>query len=207
MDPAVELADLLVTTAVAAVGLWLAHTFRRQQRLKVAERRLEAYRDLWALMKTARASRGDGSDPHGAGALTRKEALTLFDAMTDWYYDEGRGMLLTDETKELYLEAKERLGRYATGGGDALDEREGIRRIRELSLLRTQMKYDVGIYGVFYFHELKEPDRDFLAARGFDPEHWAARFVPLHRRVLRRVGRWRRSRRGSEVPRTQTRAA
>jgi hypothetical protein len=187
MDARVQLAELIVTSVLAAAGLWLANDLRRQQRLKIAEQRIEAYRDLWALMKDARASRGDGTDPHGDGALARGEALKIFDAMTDWYYDEGRGLFLTERTKEMYLEAKERLGLYARGQGETATA--GIRRIRELSLLRTQMKSDVGIYGAFYYHELKPADREFLQARKIDPDRWQTELEPLGSRVRRRLGR------------------
>ncbi len=102
--------------------------------------------------------------------------------MTHWYFHEGNGMLLREETKELYLEAKRRLGSYAAGGGQDW-EREGERRIRELSLLRTQMKSDLAIYGIPYVGEPGPDDKAFLRAAHIDPDRWDQ--PPLHQRVAR----------------------
>jgi hypothetical protein len=51
------------------------------------------------------------------------------------------------------------------------------------------MKSDVGIYGAFYYHELKPADREFLQARRIDPDRWQAELEPLGSRVRRRLAR------------------
>jgi hypothetical protein len=205
-----DVADLVVTSFIALVGLWLGHDLRRNQRLKVAELRVAAYGKLWALMGDARVGRGQAFDPHQSSAFSREEALDLYDKMTRWYFDEAGGMLLTNDTKNLYLAAKERLGDYALEAREGSEsvgspEVEGARRVRELSLLRTQMKYDVGILGVFFFKELTKEDREFLAIAAADATHpdweypdlWNARFRPWPERTmrlswlrLRRLRRW-----------------
>jgi hypothetical protein len=157
-------------------------------------------------MDVARVGRGKEFDPHQSPPLSRAEALELYDKMTLWYFGDGRGMLLTNDTKDLYLEAKARLGDYARGAIEGPQTVEGTRRVRELSLLRTQMKYDVGILGVFFFKKLEEEDREFLAvAAADDPQHpdweypqwWYAHFRPWPERAirltwlrLRRLQRW-----------------
>jgi hypothetical protein len=193
-----EIAALLISSLIAVAGLYLAHSLRRQQTLKIAEERTNAYRKLWELMELARPTRleaaerdgdleSDGEDGLlGTGPLTRIEASSLYRSMTHWYFQEGNGMLLPDLTKELYLEAKRRLGAYAVGGEQDW-KREGERRIDELSLLRTQMKSDLAIYGVPYLGEPDAEDKAFLRAAHIDPDRWAR--PPLHQRLAHFLGR------------------
>jgi|1186.fasta_scaffold07419_4 hypothetical protein len=193
-----EIATLVVTTAVAVVGLWAAHSFGRQQRLRVAERRLDDYLGLWKLMETARASRGEEDDPHAAGGVTRDEALKLYDDMTGWYFGQGGGLSLPDETKRLYLEVKKRIGLYAAGRSAGPAGDASRRLLRDLSILRTQLKNDVGVYGRSSFtfgDRLDEGDRELLLAAGISPRHWASRGRPAQSRLLAAIGfdvpRWR----------------
>jgi hypothetical protein len=156
-----KVVELVATIAIALIGLYAAHSFRRQQRLKVADKRVDAYRKLWGLMLVARPLRMH--PPENMQPLTRGEARTLFDKMTTWYFDDGNGMMFPDDTKRVYLGAKERLGLYADGTGDAPEE--GRRRMDELGLLRQQMRSDLAIYGHSYMSEtLDDDDRAFLVA-------------------------------------------
>jgi len=100
--------------------------------------------------------------------------------MTDWYYAKGGGMLLADVTKEVYLNVKHDLVcrpsdlrpadladqiKKALGlrDGHELDEKVmGTLAIRLISLLRTQLKSDLAIYGPTYSDELNEYERFFL---------------------------------------------
>src|SRR4051812_25239251 len=104
--------ELVVTSIIAVVGLYLAHGLRRQQNLKIAERRIDAYSGLWEIMELARPIRLKSWD--GTGPLSPLEAKTLCEQMTAWYYKSGSGMLLTDDTREMYLKVKDRLGTYST---------------------------------------------------------------------------------------------
>ena len=52
-----KLIELVLTTLVALIGLYLADSYRRQQTLRIAELRLTAYRELWALTEDARPTR------------------------------------------------------------------------------------------------------------------------------------------------------
>jgi hypothetical protein len=190
-----DAADLVITSVIAVIGLYLAHSLRRQTSLKIAEQRIASYRELWMLMGVVRPTRLSEAersgvlatdDAHSAvGPLTRREASSLYQAMTRWYFDAGNGLLLTNTTKWLYLEAKKRLGDFAAADNTEW-EREGERRINELSLLRLQMRSDLDIYGVSYFGEPDDDDdRAFLKAAGIDPTKWGR--PPWYRRFGKRT--------------------
>lgn len=170
-----DVAQFIITSLVALIGLYLAHSYRRQQRLQIAERRLDAYGELWELMEVARPTRVKDVSVDREGPLTRDEARRLYREMTHWYFGSGKGLLLPDGTKDLYLKVKARLGAYAEGG-DSPDDEEGRQRIEELGLLRAQMRLDLDIYTVPY---LSSPDpasaklrAELLDAAGIDSEGW-----------------------------------
>ena len=167
-------AELVITSVIALIGLWLAHSFTRQQRLKIAEQRVDSYRKLWGHMHVARPSRT--KPPENQGPLTQREAGCLHREMTRWYFDSGNGMLLPHDTREMFLKAKERIGCYASEGGEPDSQKAGQRVMRDLSLLRSQMKSDLDIYGVFYFNSLDRGDKEFIRASGLDPERWGRRW-------------------------------
>jgi hypothetical protein len=173
-----ELTDLLVGSALTIVGLYLTHSLRRQQRLKVAEQRMTSYQELWKLMEVARPTRLEPWE--AAGPLTPAEARRLYASMTHWYFGTGHGMLLTEPTKKLYLQTKASLGQYAVASQPDW-ECAGRRAIQELSLLRQQMKLDLDIYGVSYFGNLDDEDEAFLHRAGIDPRRWAR--PPWYRRL------------------------
>jgi hypothetical protein len=183
--------EVIISSAITLTGLYLAYGFHRQQRLKIAEQRIDAYRKLWNVMGPARPSRLD--PPESAGPVSASDAGELYKSMTAWYFENGNGMMLTETTRAMYLEAKRLLGAYsACAPDDPASEAEGKRRMRELSLLRTQMKFDLAIYGLFYPGSLDEQDEQFIRACGIDPATWAR---PLSHRL--RIGRYR------HAPRTQ----
>jgi hypothetical protein len=245
-----NIANLVVTFVLGVAGLFISASWYRDRQLRIAEERLSAYRRLWTLTEVARPTR---MDPGGQGPLTRKEAGTLHETLTGWYYEKGQGMLLTLATRDMYLEAKKRLLTYSlaslpddplqttsmldrempwsqgrdepaeafkafrcyvesepearpealTEGPRALSEwrikwnwdarsaewDEGARRIRELSLLRTQLKLDLDIFGFTYWRERTRSDEDFLTKASFNAERWGR--MSWYRRLPRRVfGRW-----------------
>jgi hypothetical protein len=181
-----DVAQLVITTLIALIGLHLAHSYRRQQHLRIAERRLDAYGELWALMEVARPTRVKEVSVDREGPLTRKEARKLYQEMTHWYFGSGNGLLLPDTTKQLYLKVKARLGVYAEGGDSASDE-EGTKRIAELGLLREKMRFDLDIYSVPYLPSPDQESRELLAAAGIDPEAWGT--APWRNRIAERIRR------------------
>ncbi len=155
---------------LTAAGLYYAYNHRRQVQLQIADHRFEAYAGLWSIMKVAAPMR----TPEG-GSLRSDERGRLFDQMTDWYFDGGHGMLLEPLTREMYLTAKQNLVctddsvqppslRKATG----LSEQErGLMSIKQLDLLRNQMKTDIVVFGVPFF-PVFEDEKAFLSHCGAD---------------------------------------
>lgn len=171
--------DLLVTVGLAAVGLYLANNISRQTRMRVAERRLEAYARLWAAMHVASPTR---LARWNAAPLTYTEREELFRAFTAWYYEDGNGMLLEGKTRALYLRVKDNLIcplddfepaalREAIAALPTEAERacaRGFLAIRHLSLLRTRLKADLDVFGPPYHRSLSDFDRALLASAGED---------------------------------------
>jgi hypothetical protein len=181
-DPVLEFMDTAVVPIVGliltAIGVVLAQSLRRQMKLKLAGDRHEAYTKLWEITGLAAPTRNDGWGDDGH--LTRDERLRLWYRMTDWYYRCGQGMLLGDVSKTLYLNAKhnllcrdddlrpeglDRVVRSAVGKqcGDVLSKVErGNMSIEQMSLLRTQLKSDLAVFGQTYEASLSDDQLYFL---------------------------------------------
>ena len=180
MNELIAAATLLLT----AVGLWFAHNYRRQLALKLSETRLKAYSCLWEISGVAAPTRLDGWGDDGY--LQLNDRRNLWAAMTDWYYRNGGGMLLTATTKAVYLNVKHNLICESLGLRPAdlagkinvqlglpcdheLDDKiRGTLAIRLISLLRTQLKSDLAIYGATYSGKLSEYERFFLEESDVD---------------------------------------
>jgi hypothetical protein len=161
-------AELVINSVIALVGLYLAYNLRRHQNLKIAEQRIGAYSGLWEIMELAQPTRLKQSG--GVRPLSPTEARTLGEHMTAWYYKSGNGMMLTNDTKEMYVNAKDRLVDYSWRS-ETCDFGEQL--IHDLSILRTQMKRDLNIYGALYYSKLTDADREFLHDAGFgEPKTW-----------------------------------
>src|SRR5688572_343592 len=83
------------------VGLWLAHNYRRQVRLKLAERQVESYLRLWMLTGVGTPER---RTPMDAG-----ERESLYQAMVRWYFDDGDGLFLSPRTRDLFVGVRSNL--------------------------------------------------------------------------------------------------
>jgi hypothetical protein len=145
--------DIAVTVLLGVVGLYLANSIRRQIQARVAEKRFDSYGKLWAELKVASPLRR----VTGEGPLSQDERHTLYGKLTDWYYDSGNGMLLSQETRNIYLAAKENLIcevdalkpaslQKQVQASDDPDTIRGWASIRQFSLLRTAMRGDIAIY-------------------------------------------------------------
>lgn len=194
--------DLILKLLIAIIGFYLAHSLSRQISLRVSEKRLSAYAALWEI--TGRASPARLHEG-GAGPLTLKERITLYEELSAWYYIHGNGMLLADSTRTMFLKIKDNLTfpvenvtpamfsselkgsdekmiealattkslqRFTRDEllefmGDNLQEAlRGTRLISQLSLLRTRMKADVGVFGIHYGVGLEKTDKAFLVDCG-----------------------------------------
>lgn len=150
--------------------------------LKLSETRLEAYSRLWEISGVAAPTRLDGWGDDGYLLLDERRALWA--AMTDWYYADGGGMLLTATTKDVYLNVKRNLICESSelrpagladrineelrlpAGHELEDKLRGTLAIRLISLLRTQLKSDLAIYGATYSGKLNDYERFFLLHSG-----------------------------------------
>ncbi len=167
-----EWVGIAVTTILTLVGLYFANSLRLRTRAEiekgVAEKRFAAYAKLWAHTKVASPMRGS--------PLTENERSDLYTTLTDWYYDDGNGMLLTEQTRNVYLNAKRNLTcldkelvpeSLAKRVLATRDDRESIRgqaSIDQLSLLRTSMRADIRIFTEPYKESLKPEDTAFLTS-------------------------------------------
>ena len=154
-------------------ALYFGNSLRRKTRAEVeanvAEKRFSAYAALWAKTKNA--------SPMRSAPLTAAERSLLYDGLTDWYYEGGNGMLLTEQTRNIYLLAKrnltcantdlvpELLVEQVARGGDAV---RGQASIDQLSLLRTSMRADLWIFTEPYDQALSDEDISFLTASKVD---------------------------------------
>jgi hypothetical protein len=185
----VEIATIVVSSLLGVIGLYFTHSFHRQQNLKIAEQRVGAYRALWQLMEVARRTRWDPAD--GSGALTREEARKLFRDLASCYYDSGNGIFFTRATTEFYTAVRKNLSTYARSE----DEKGADRCMRDLSLLRQQMRLDLRTISgrPSYWGDLDDGDRRLLLSAGIRrPERWG---LPWYWRLVRLRRRWRASRR------------
>jgi hypothetical protein len=178
------------TGVVTVAGLWLAYNYNRQMALKLSATRLEAYSRPWVITGFAAPTRLDGWGDDKI--LSLDERQKLWAAMTDWYYAKGGGMLLTRDTKVVYLNVKHNLicgprdlrpaqlaevadriikEELRKPGDPKMEDEEkvrGILAIKLISLLRTQLKSDLAIYGPTYSGPLKDYERCFLTCSGVD---------------------------------------
>jgi hypothetical protein len=165
--------QILVTLFLGLIGLYLAHNLQRQLKLRITDKRLDAYAALWRLMEVASDTRLEGPNPK---PLTPEEREHLFNRFVSWYYQDGHGMLLGASTRAVYLEAKKNLVRcdnefepkYLRDNvllalpEEKRPECRGRLAITQLSLLRTRMKADLAVYGPHYFRKLTDEDKAFL---------------------------------------------
>jgi hypothetical protein len=124
----------------------------------------------------------------GTGALTRKEAQTLYADLSAWYYGSGNGMFFTKTTAGLYAEVRKRLIDYALGGGKYpmgdTDTERAARCMKYFSVFRQQMRLDLEIISgrTSYYETLDEGEKELLRQAGIrNPDIWG---VPWHRRLL-----------------------
>jgi hypothetical protein len=163
--------DVAVTLVLGVVGLYLANSIRGQIQARVAEKRFDSYAKLWAEFKVASPLRKVTRE----GPLSQDERHSLYGKLTNWYYDRGNGMLLSQETRDIYLAAKENLIcevealkpaslQKRVQASDNPDALRGWASIRQFSLLRTAMRGDIAIYTSPWGQDLDEADREFLEA-------------------------------------------
>jgi hypothetical protein len=175
-----EWAAVVVSIVVGVVGLYLGNSIRRKGRQEretaTIAKRFEVYPKLWAATKEA-APMAEVVEP--AQDMTAHDLDALYAELHRWFWDEGGGTYLGEPSRTMYLRAKENLKRRDE---DLWPDsaRERVRRVprdrrrhvrsalarRQLSLLRTALRADLGIHGRPYRGGLTEDDKDFLRRSG-----------------------------------------
>jgi hypothetical protein len=156
VQSASDVAGIAVTLILGVLTIFVVNGFRRQLAIRTAEKRIAAYGALWEATYPARPSRW----MHEGEVLDSKERRELWEVMSKWYFDAGNGMLMTKDTRSLYFAVKDNLiaeldtleplcarQRLRKLSGERLDWERGKLAMDQLSLLRTQMKSDLEIYG------------------------------------------------------------
>jgi hypothetical protein len=169
-------AQLAGTVFLGFVGLWLAHNYRRQVRLKLAERQVDAYTDLWKL--TAFAT------PYHPSPLEPAERQKLYEDMGRWYFSDGNGIFVSVRTRDLFIAFRKNLvcpvsevtpavlARQLAALPEAdAERRRGCVSKRHATLLRGQLKNDLVLHIGFgsHYDNLRRDDRAFLRSCGLNP--------------------------------------
>lgn len=133
------LAQLITNTVVAliigSVGVYIGNSFRLQAQIRLLELRVEAYRQLFALMEIAsptRLGRGESLSPQDAKALGR--------AIYNWYYENGNGLLMPDRTRLKLQSLQQKLQ------GEPQQRLPEDPILREAAHFRHALRKDIGVF-------------------------------------------------------------
>ena len=99
------LLDILFPVVITIVGWYLANNYRRGTRVKLIDTRRDAYGKLWEITQITRGSRNIEGLPGNPNPLSLLELHNLRNALLDWYWTDGNGMLLEPETVHILLNA------------------------------------------------------------------------------------------------------
>jgi hypothetical protein len=172
----------VIPTAATLVGFYFANAFRRRTRQEVLERRVDAYVAFWPVTRAAASTRllGDWA----GGPLTERERSDIFEASTDWYHGtketgKGYGLFLSATARRVYLKAKKNLVcpvddiepesvRDHIKRAENVDDARGEMSIRQLSLLRWVMRFDLDLHTEPYFADFDRQEEAFLRSCGID---------------------------------------
>lgn len=150
-------AQLGGTIFLGLIGLWLAYNYRRQVRLKLADRQVDAYMALWKITSIAAHTR--------TTPLDQAEQQKLYNEMTRWYHDDANGIFVSVRTRNLFLAYQHNLicsindmepGILADqlSGMSIVDaeRRRGCINYRHANLLRNQLKDDLVLHSGFVIY-------------------------------------------------------
>ncbi|MFI7121312.1 hypothetical protein [Amycolatopsis sp. NPDC049868] len=127
------------TVLLGLVGLWFAHNYRRQIRLKLAERQVDSYVRLWALTAPAAPFRTTPLEPAELKKLYDGDGILTSAAARDLFVGVHSNLICPiGEMKPAALAAQ----LTALSPADA-ERRRGCAIVRQVSLLRTQLKKDL----------------------------------------------------------------
>jgi hypothetical protein len=189
---AVMWSQMIGTVFLGLVGLWLAHNIRRQIRVKLAERRVDAYAQLWSLTAIAIPTR---STP-----LDAVERSTLCGDINRWFFHDGNGIFMPRVTRDLLVAVQHNLicpvgsikpealaAQLTELPGEEAERRRGCASIRQVSLLRTQLKVDLSLHAGFrHLSDIHPVDLAFLRTCGLSP--WRQPWRQQRFRIAGRAG-------------------
>jgi hypothetical protein len=159
---------------VGLVGLWIAHSYRRQVKVKLAERLADSYAALWELTRTASTGR--------PGPRTVESRAEMEELLENWYFDNGNGLLMSKPSRLLFFHIKGNLtapasemvpkslsDRFPGLDPAEVDAVRACAHSRQISMLRTQLKDDLAIYrGRSHQRHRRKDERDLLTMCGID---------------------------------------
>jgi hypothetical protein len=124
----------LLALVVVAAGYYFnallqRRTARDELLTAIADSRVEAYRALWRLTEQVKFAE--------RGAITAEERRKLDDDLVQWYYLNAGAMFLSWEAARRFTEARAALWN---------DQNSSDAVRQAFSLLRTELKYDCGVY-------------------------------------------------------------
>jgi hypothetical protein len=169
------LAQLVGTIFLGLVGLWLAYNYRRQVRLKLADRQVDAYMALWKITAIAAHTR--------TTPLDRAEQQKLYNEMTRWYHNDANGIFISMRSRNLFLAYQHNLicsiddmqpamlaKQLASISKVDAERRRGCMNCRHANLLRNQLKDDLVLHsGFVLYYKSRSDDRTFLRSCGLSP--------------------------------------
>jgi hypothetical protein len=172
---AADWANIVVTAGLGVAGFWLANSLklrrRAEQESTAVAKRWEAYKGFWKATERAAPIRPD------ATPISEADRGGIHAGLTTWWFKESGGMLLGSPARELYFTAKNNLicpddklePESVAVSVARREDREAARSelaIRQLSLVRTAMRADLGINARPYGRALDDLDRAFLRSAG-----------------------------------------
>ena len=126
------------------LGLWINRKLSKyksdleasiQTKLLLAESRLPSFTSLWEKTEITSPTRENKIDDNERDELNTH--------LRRWYYEKGNGLYLTNDLRNIYLNARKSLEERSTNPASE----EEITKI--FTKLRTELKNEIGIYGYF----------------------------------------------------------
>lgn len=179
-------AQLFSSVFIGFIGVWMAYNYRRQIRLKLAERQVDAYKELWQITSIA--------TPRKSRPLSADEREMLSDTLMKWYHGDGNGIFMPVKTRDLFLKYQGNLtcsiteikpavlaDRLSALTIDKVDLCRGCVSKRHATYLRSQLKHDLLLHLGFvgHYRDLRFEDKEFLRSCGLSLKRrpWRRRFL------------------------------
>ena len=150
---------------VPVLLIFLQFNLNRQINLGVSGKRLEGYARLWGLMRIVAPTDLEFGCLDSLSASQRGD---LYRRLTDWYFDQGNGFFLSEQTRKIYLAVKSNLlcdpsmfidpEKTSEAMADFDDEIRTELLVRQFSLLRESMREDLTVYADPFYGERSQID-------------------------------------------------